>query len=81
MRFRSLGADDIIISDTRLDASTYAAGLADELTRRGFSCFIDTLGAEPTATYPRSVASWPRVVPRFQKSTTEPPSSWKPPSP
>ncbi len=52
MRFRSLAADDIFISYTRLDASTYAAGLADELTKKGFSCFIDKLGTDPNKDLP-----------------------------
>jgi WD40 repeat protein len=52
MRFRSLAADDIFISYTRLDASTYAAGLADELTKKGFSCFIDKLGTDPDKDLP-----------------------------
>ena len=52
MALRSLAADDIFISYTRRDASTYAAGLADELTRKGFSCFIDKLGTDPNAELP-----------------------------
>jgi len=52
MPFRSLAADDIFISYTRLDASTYAAGLADELTKKGFSCFIDKLGTVPDKDLP-----------------------------
>src|SRR6185503_14577246 len=52
MRFRSFAADDIFISYTRLDASTYAAGLADELTKEGFSCFIDKLGTDPDKELP-----------------------------
>src|SRR5215216_5368129 len=52
MPFRSLAADDIFISYTRLDASTYAAGLADELTKLGFSCFIDRLGTDPDSGLP-----------------------------
>ena len=52
MPFRSLAADDIFISYTRLDASTYAAGLADELTKKGFSCFIDKLGTDPDKDLP-----------------------------
>jgi WD40 repeat protein len=52
MPFRSLAADDIFISYTRLDASTYAAGLADELTKKGFSCFIDKLGTDPNRDLP-----------------------------
>lgn len=49
---QALGADDIFISYTRLDASTYAAGLADELTQLGFSCFIDRLGTDPNKDLP-----------------------------
>lgn len=49
---QTLGADDIFISYTRLDASTYAAGLADELTKLGFSCFIDKLGTDPNKDLP-----------------------------
>ena len=52
MPLRSLAADDIFISYTRLDASTYAAGLADELTKKGFSCFIDKLGTDPDKDLP-----------------------------
>jgi WD40 repeat protein len=52
MPFKSLAADDIFISYTRLDASTYAAGLADELTKKGFSCFIDKLGTDPDKDLP-----------------------------
>jgi hypothetical protein len=52
MPFRSFAADDIFISYTRLDASTYAAGLADELTKKGFSCFIDKLGTDPDQDLP-----------------------------
>ena len=52
MQFRSLAADDIFISYTRLDASTYATGLADELTKKGFSCFIDKLGTDPDKDLP-----------------------------
>jgi hypothetical protein len=40
MSLRLLSADDIFISYARRDSSTYASGLADELTKRGFSCFI-----------------------------------------
>jgi WD40 repeat protein len=52
MPLKPLAADDIFISYSRRDASTYAAGLADELTRRGFSCFIDRLGTDPDADLP-----------------------------
>lgn len=52
MAFRSFAADDIFISYTRLDASTYAAGLADDLMKKGFSCFIDKLGTDPDKDLP-----------------------------
>jgi WD40 repeat protein len=52
---KNLDADDIFISYARLDASTYAAGLADELTKRGFSCFIDKLGTDPDEDLPDSL--------------------------
>jgi WD40 repeat protein len=63
---RSLDADDIFISYTRLDASTYAAGLADELTKLGFSCFIDKLGTDPNKDLPdtlrRKIRNCPMLV-------------------
>jgi WD40 repeat protein len=49
---RPLNADDVFISYTRLDASTYATGLADKLTQLGFSCFIDRLGTDPDEDLP-----------------------------
>ena len=52
MPFRSFAAADIFISYTRLDASTYAAGLAYERTKKGFSCFIDKLGTVPDKDLP-----------------------------
>jgi hypothetical protein len=55
MALRSLADDDIFISYSRRDASTYAAGLADELTKRGFSCFIDRLGTDPDEALPNSL--------------------------
>jgi WD40 repeat protein len=55
MPLRSLSDDDIFISYSRRDASTYAAGLADELTKRGFSCFIDRLGTDPDEVLPDSL--------------------------
>src|SRR5437879_12326720 len=55
MFLRTLADDDIFISYTHLDGSTYAAGLADELTKRGFSCFIDRLGTEPGRDLPASL--------------------------
>jgi len=52
VKFLSIADDDIFISYTRLDATTYATGLADELTKRGFSCFIDRLGTVPDKNLP-----------------------------
>lgn len=45
--FSRLSGDDIFISYSRRDGSLYAAGLADELTQKKFSCFIDKLGTKP----------------------------------
>jgi hypothetical protein len=45
--FSRLSGDDIFISYSRKDGSLYAAGLADELTEKNFSCFIDKLGTKP----------------------------------
>src|SRR5689334_7002019 len=46
MLFRSLANDDIFISYSRRDATTYVNGIADVLTQKGFSCFIDRLGTD-----------------------------------
>ena len=53
--FRTLAADDIFISYSRRDGNTYAAGLADELTQRGFSCFFDKLGTDADPNLPSSL--------------------------
>jgi WD40 repeat protein len=45
--FSRLSGDDIFISYSRSDGSLYAAGLADALTAKGFSCFIDRYGVRP----------------------------------
>jgi WD40 repeat protein len=55
MRLRALSADDIFISYSRTDAATYAFGLADALTKEGFTCFLDRLGAEPGRGLPDSM--------------------------
>jgi WD40 repeat protein len=55
MFLRPLFADDIFISYARKDSSTYATGLADELTKRGFSCFIDRLVTEANPVIPKSL--------------------------
>lgn len=55
MPYRPLNADDIFISYTRRDASTYANGLADELGKRNLHCYLDALGTEPSADLPESL--------------------------
>ena len=54
MIFRRSFADDIFISYTRRDSST-DAGLADELTKLHYSCFIERLGTEATLQLPDSL--------------------------
>src|SRR5436309_284707 len=49
---KNLGSDDIFISYTRLDATKYAEGLRRKLKEKGFSCYIDRLGAPPDAGLP-----------------------------
>jgi WD40 repeat protein len=39
--------DDVFISYTRADAVTYAAGLANQLAAKDFSCFLDQWGTPP----------------------------------
>jgi hypothetical protein len=55
MRLRLPFADDIFISYARKDSSTYATGLAEELTSRGYSCFIDRLITEANPDIPESL--------------------------
>ena len=55
MPIRPLNADDIFISYTRRDASTYANGLAKELSKRNLSCYLDALGTEPGVDLPDSL--------------------------
>lgn len=55
MPIRPLNADDIFISYTRRDASTYANGLADELGKRNLNCYLDGLGSEPGTDLPDSL--------------------------
>lgn len=47
--------DDIFISYSRSDGAHYAAGLADKLTEKKYSCFIDKLGTEPDVDLPKSL--------------------------
>ncbi len=55
MKFFSLLSDDIFISYSRKDGSTYVVGLADELTNKGFSCFIDKLGTDADPNPPETL--------------------------
>jgi hypothetical protein len=48
---RFLFGDDIFISYSRVD-STYALSLANELTKRNLSCFLDQWGTPPGETLP-----------------------------
>jgi WD40 repeat protein len=52
---RLLSRDDIFISYSRADGAAYATGLADKLTAKGFSCFLDRLGTEPDHQLPESL--------------------------
>ena len=47
--------DDIFISYCRSDAKTYTDGLANELTKKGFSCFTDALGSDAGKEIPDSL--------------------------
>lgn len=53
--FFPLSGDDVFISYSRKDGSLYAAGLADKLTEKNLSCFIDRLGSEPGHELPNSL--------------------------
>lgn len=57
MKLSRLAGDDIFISYSRADAVAYAAGLANSLSARGFSCYIDQWGSEPGTEIPRRVLS------------------------
>src|SRR5262245_8175617 len=52
---RYLLGDDIFVSYSRADALTYAAGLADVLTKRGFSCYLDQWGTPPGRELPATL--------------------------
>lgn len=53
--FFPLSGDDVFISYSRKDGALYAAGLADKLTEKKMSCFIDKLGTEPNHDLPPSL--------------------------
>jgi len=50
-----LSGDDVFISYSRKDGALYAAGLADKLTEKNLSCYIDKLGTEPNHDLPPSL--------------------------
>src|ERR1044072_4661115 len=52
---RWLTDDDVFLSYARLDGGTYAEGLADELSERGFSCYIDRRDTEPGKDLPEKL--------------------------
>lgn len=45
--FRFLFGDDVFVSYSRADGDTYAAGLANQLTSRKFTCKLDQWGSQP----------------------------------
>ena len=45
--WRFLFGDDIFVSYSRADGAVYAAGLANELSARGFACKLDQWGSQP----------------------------------
>lgn len=47
--------DDVFVSYSRSDGATFAAGLATELTVRGFSCRLDQWGTESGKQMPKSL--------------------------
>jgi WD40 repeat protein len=53
--FKFLLGDDIFISYSRADGATYAAGLANELAKLGFSCRLDQWGTESGREMPKSL--------------------------
>jgi WD40 repeat protein len=55
MLLKSLYGDDVFVSYSRRDGALYAAGIADKLTERNLSCFIDKLGVEPNHNLPSSL--------------------------
>lgn len=55
MQIRWLNDNDIFISYAHLDGGTYAEGLADKLSERGFSYYIDRRGSEPGKELPETL--------------------------
>jgi WD40 repeat protein len=53
MLFKYLFGDDIFISYSRGDGINYAPGLANELAKQDFSCFLDQWGTPPGEDLPR----------------------------
>ena len=53
--FKLFLGDDIFISYSRADGAIYAAGLANELAKRGFACRLDQWGTESGSEMPKSL--------------------------
>lgn len=71
MNLNFLLSDDIFISYSRWDASTYAPGLADKLINAGFSCFIDRYGTDPNRDLPETLKAKIRSCKMFVLIATE----------
>lgn len=71
MKLNFLLSDDIFISYSRWDGSTYAPGLADKLIQRGFSCFIDRYGTDPNRDLPETLKAKIRSCKMFVLVATE----------
>jgi WD40 repeat protein len=71
MGWKSLSADDIFISYSRRDGNVYAVGLADELTKKGFSCFFDRLGTDANESLPATLIEKIRSSTMFVLLATE----------
>src|SRR5215510_7131176 len=54
---RFLFGNDVFISYARRDATIYSLGLANELTKRELSCFLDQWGTPAGKELPREVVA------------------------
>jgi hypothetical protein len=62
LRLLKITDDDVFISYARIDTTTYAIGLANALTEKGFSCFTDRLGTDANENLP------PMLLEKIRKS-------------
>src|SRR5262245_25628033 len=63
--------DDVFISYARADATTYALGLANALTAREISCFLDQWGTPPGDKLPQTLLTALRKSTMFVLVGTE----------